>query len=466
MKLAKARTPNTYFILSSIVVLMAVLTWIIPAGVYNTIIVNGRELVDGGSFHFVDSSPQNFYDVLIAPIRGFVESSLIIALILFVGGAFGVFQKTGAVDAAIIAIAKAHSKSKVIRILLIPILVTIFSTAGSIWGMSEEIIPFILFFVPLALVLGYDTITGLAIPFVGAGVGFAGAFLNPFTLGIAQGIADLPLFSGITYRIFVWAIITTTAILFIMRYAKKVKQNPEISITYESDKKKRSNLHIDDFDNHESMDKKHKLVLLTFIIGIAVLIYGVLRYGWYMEEIGALFIITGLAVAVAGRLTIKETTDSFLDGAKNLVGTALVVAFARAILVIASDGKVIDTILYSMSSLISDFHPIISSQVMFIVQSLLNFFVPSGSGQAALTMPIMAPLGDLVGVSRQTAVLAFQFGDGFTNMIIPTSAVTMGVLALAEVPWEKWARWLIPLQLILFLIGLLLLIPPYFLNWQ
>ena len=401
-----------------------------------------------------------------SPIGGFIAAAEIIGFVLIVGGAFSVFQKTEAVDSGILAIAKAHKKSKLVRLLLIPIFMTIFSLAGAIFGMSEEIIPFILVFVPMALILGYDSITGVAIPFIGAGAGFAGAFLNPFTIGIAQGIAEVQLFSGIEYRIIVWFIITITAILFVTRYANRVKKNPSLSVTFANDEKKRKNLHLEKLDNFDGIDKQHKMVLFAFLIGLLVLVFGVLKYQWFVQEICAVFLLTGIVVGVLGKLSVEEITNAFVNGAKDLIGTALVIALARAILIVATDGKIIDTILYSLSSMVEDFHPIISSQAMLVVQTLINFFVPSGSGQAALTMPIMAPLGDLVGVSRQTAVLAFQFGDGFSNLIIPTSAVTMGVLTLAEIPWEKWAKWILPLEIIFFTISLLLLIPPYFIGWH
>ncbi len=462
-KLIKA--PNTFLIIAGLIVFIALLTWIVPAGEFNRVEKDGKMIVQDHSYHRVESNPQNIDDILMAPINGFVEAALIIGFVLIVGGAFSVFQKTEAVDSAIKAIAKAHRKSKIVRLLLIPIFMAVFSTAGAVFGMSEEIIPFILIFVPMALMLGYDSITGVAIPFVGAGVGFAGAYLNPFTLGIAQGIADLPLFSGIEYRIIVWFVVTSAAIIFVSRYASKIKKNPKLSITYQGDLEKKKDLHISGIENFDGIDRQHKLVLITFLAGLLVLVFGVLEYGWFIKEICAVFLLTGIAVGIIGKLSAKEITDSFVSGAKDLIGTALVIALARGILVIATDGKIIDTILMALSEPINELHPVISSQAMFVAQSIINFFVPSGSGQAALTMPIMAPLSDLVGVSRQVAVLAFQFGDGFTNLIIPTSAVTMGVLTLAEVPWEKWARWMLPLQIILFTIGMLLLIPPYLMNW-
>lgn len=465
MKISKIKAPNTFLIIFSMIILIAMLSWIIPAGEFNRIEKNGKEVVDSESFHYVESNHQNIDDILKAPIKGFVEASLIIGFVLIVGGAFTVFQKTEAVDSAIKAVAKAHSNSKLVRTLLIPLFMTFFSLGGAMFGMSEEIIPFILIFVPMALVLGYDSITGVAIPFVGAGAGFAGAFLNPFTVGIAQGIADIPLFSGIEYRIFVWFIVTTIAIVFVSRYASKIKNSPEKSMTYENDKKKLQKIHLEEIRNFEGIDTKHKVVLSVFLLGFLIIVFGVLNFGWYIEEICAVFFITGIVVGLLGRLSVKEITDGFVQGAKDLIGTAIVIALARGILVVATDGRIIDTILFSLSSSIEGLHPIVSSQGMLAVQTFINFFVPSGSGQAALTMPIMAPLGDLVGVSRQTAVLAFQFGDGFSNLIIPTSAVTMGILTLAEIPWEKWARWILPLEIIFLIASLLLLIPPFYLGW-
>lgn len=462
MNLQKLKAPNTFLIIFSLVIVAAVSTWIIPAGEFETTIKNGREIVVSGSYHEVESNPQDVFDVLTSPIDGFIDAALIIGFVLIVGGAFGIFTKTEAVDAGIKSIAKAHSKSALVRKLLIPIFMIIFSLGGSVFGMGEEVIPFILIFVPMALMLGYDSITGVAIPFVGAGAGFAGAFINPFTIGIAQGIADLPPLSGIEYRIVVWVILTATAIYFVLRYANKIKVNPKLSLTYEMDQKKRENLHTTELDKFEGIDPKHKRVLLIFLLGLIVLVFGVIVYGWYIAEISAVFFATGIAVGIAGKLSVNEITESFLQGAKDLMATAMIIALARGILIIATDGKIIGTILYALSDPIESLHPIISSQAMFIIQSMINFFVPSGSGQAALTMPIMAPLGDLVGVSRQTAVLAYQFGDGFSNMIIPTSAITMGVLTLAEIPWDKWARWMIKLQIVFVILGLILLIPPYF----
>lgn len=441
---------------------MAALTWIIPAGEFSKEIVDGKEVIVNDSFKSVKRNPQMPTDVLMAPISGFMETADIIIFLLIVGGAFGVLKKTGAVDASIYTVATMHEKHPIMEKILIPVIMVIFSAAGAVFGMSEEVIPFIMVFVPLAIMMGYDTLTGVAIPFIGAGAGFAGAFLNPFTIGIAQKFADLPPYSGLEYRLICWFVLTTASIIFVMRHANKVLHDPSKSPLPDIDKIWRDNLHVEGGQKFEKMTRTHKYVILTFMVGMVLLVVGVLKYGWYIKELAALFLGVGIAVAIVGRLDLQKTTSSFLDGAQELFSTALVVAVARGILIVASEGKIIDTILYGLSNVISGLPALVTSWAMFIVQSVLNFFIPSGSGKAALTMPIMAPLSDLVGVARQTTVLAYQFGDGFSNLIIPTSPVTMAILTIAKIPWERWAKWIVKLQILWFIIALILLIPPLF----
>jgi uncharacterized ion transporter superfamily protein YfcC len=259
--------------------------------------------------------------------------------------------------------------------------------------------------------------------------------------------------------------LTVATIIYVQRYANKIKANPQKSVMFKIDSNRRDKINTDSIDDHDGLDKKHKIVLAAFLLGLVVLVFGVLQFKWFIQEMCAVFIVSGIVVGALGKLSAKEITDGFIEGGKDLIGTAFVIALAKGIFVVSSDGKIIDTILNALASPISSFHPVISSQAMLVTQSFINFFVPSGSGQAALTMPIMSPLSDIVGVSRQTAVLAFQFGDGITNMIIPTSAVTMGVLSLADIPYENWLKWMLPLFVILFVLALLLLIPPYFFGW-
>jgi uncharacterized ion transporter superfamily protein YfcC len=462
----KFKVPNTYLLLFSILILIAFLTWVIPGGEYERTTVNGREVVVQNSFKYVDSNPQGFFALFIAPLKGFVEAAMIIGFILLVGGAFNVLAKTDAINSLINKLARAHRDSITLRRLFIPVLILMFSIGGASFGMNEEIIPFVLIIVPICLALGYDSIIGVAIPLVGAHVGFASAFLNPFNVGIAQGIADVPIFSGIGYRVICWIISTAVAILFILYYEKKLKKTPNISPTFKEDNDRRNSEHFDNiYNNSSSFSLRHKIVLIAFVLSLVMLVVGVIKFDWFIGEISAMFFIMGIAVGIIGGLKSDDIIKGFIDGAKDLVGTAIIVALARATLVISRDGHIIDTVLYGLSPYIQSASPIFSSQKMFIVQAIINFFVHSGSGQAALTMPIMAPLADLAGVTRQTAILAFQFGE-YTNIIIPTSAVTMGALSMARVPWERWAKWVLPLQIILMLLGLLLLIPPNLIGWQ
>ena len=462
----KFRVPNTYLLIFSLLILIAALTWIIPGGEYERAVIDGREVVVQNSFKYVDSNPQGFFDLFISPLKGFVEAALIIGFILIVGGAFNVLAETDAINSLINKLAVAHRSSSFLQKMFIPVLFFMFSLGGATFGMNEEIIPFVLILVPICLALGYDSIIGVAIPLVGAHVGFASAYLNPFNVGIAQGIADVPLFSGIGYRVICWLISTFVAIGFLLYYMRKLSRKPEISPMYNEDNERRKNEHFDNLyntTNHFSV--RQKLVLLTFALSLVLIVIGVIYLGWYIEEIAAVFFIMGIAAGIIGGLKSDALIKSFITGAKDLVGTALIVALARATLVISRDGHIIDTVLYNLSPYIQSSSPIFASQKMFIVQSIINFFVHSGSGQAALTMPIMAPLADLAGVTRQTSILAFQLGE-YTNIIIPTSAVTMGALSMAKVPWEKWAKWVIPLQIILMLLGFLLLIPPNLFGWQ
>jgi len=456
------RALDTTLLLFFMLVAAAVLTWILPAGAFvkETVEVPGvgtREVVVPGSFQLLaESSPQGLFAVLMAPIRGIVDAADIVGFVLIVGGTFALLQKTGAVDAGLRRLVQLSTRSAHVERAIIPLFMVLFSLGGAIFGMAEETIPFVLIFVPMARSLGYDTLVGVAIPFIGSQVGFAAAFLNPFTIGVAQGIADIPLFSGIGLRFVLWVIATAIGIAFVMIYAVRVKRAPEMRFVSDFDAYDVPSEVAADFEI-TSLSRRHKIVLVTFVAGIVLLVIGVIRWGWYIEEIAGLFLGLGIAIGIAGRLSPTEITSGFMDGARALVVTAIIIGFARGILVVLTDGQVVDTMLASMATSIAGIGPAASALMMYIVQTVLNFFVPSGSGQAALTMPIMSPLADLVGVSRQVAVLAFQLGDGFTNMIIPTNAVLIGGLALAGIPWSRWAKWVLPLQGILFLLSLLVL---------
>ncbi|MFN3597474.1 MAG: YfcC family protein [Rubricoccaceae bacterium] len=482
------RTPDTALIIFGIIVLAVMLTWVIPPGAFEraTIEVEGagqREVVQPGTFAWLERGDSGLWPrlrhsigmVFLAPILGFTDpdAAPIIAFVLLIGGAFAVLSATGAVDAALRRLVAAAERSPAVQATVIPGFMTLFAFGGAVFGMAEETIPFVLIFVPLALALGYDSLTGVAIPFVGSAAGFASAFFNPFTVGVAQGIAQVPPFSGAGFRVVLWIVTTGLAIAFVLWHAGRVRRDPRLSPMWAADEARRARQLAAPGIEAAPLTGRQKAVLAIFFAGILVLVWGVLPpgrtfdvlgrtfavsgQGWYINEIAALFVALGIVLGIVGGLGANRTARAFMEGVRDLAATALIIGLARGILVVMQDGQIIDPILHALSSGLADTHAAVAAGAMFGMQSVLNFFVPSGSGQAALTMPLMAPLSDLVGVSRQTAVLAFQMGDGFTNMIVPTSAVLMGVLSLAGVPWPTWARWVLPLQLVLFVLGLVAL---------
>ena len=458
------KIPDSILIILGILILFILMTWIVPPGEFQRTEFNGRTVVVPGTYTQVEANPQGPAAFFLAPIKGFIAAAEIIAFVFLVGGAFSILTGTGAVDAGLYRILQFSRKHPAYKKWIIPIIITLFSLGGSTFGMSEENLVFVLVTLPLALALGYDSITGVAICFVGAGAGFAGAFINPFTIGVAQGIAQLPPGSGMGYRLIVWVIMTLVVIWYIMRYANRIEKDPTKSPMYEIDQE-RDGTHYEDTTNLE-FNTSRKLVLLGLIASLGILIYGVSYWDWYIEEIAALFIGLGFAAALLGRLKGNDAVKLFMNGAKDMMTAAMVIGLARGLLVVAEEGRIIDTILNGIAEGTQGVPRFMTVEIMFVLQSCLNFFVPSGSGQAALTMPILTPLSDILEISRQSTVLAFQFGDGLSNLIIPTSGVTMGILAIAKIPYQTWMKWMLPLFLIMTLLAILLLLPPMFLfEW-
>ncbi|HPK65176.1 MAG TPA: hypothetical protein PKX99_01225 [Thermoanaerobaculia bacterium] len=457
------RMPHTLVIVGSLVALVLVLSWLLPSGRYERIEQDGRLLTVPGTYERIDKQYLGPQWLLIAPIRGYLDGALIIAFLILIGGAFSVIQATGTIEFAIRRITVALTAHPRLEKLMIPVLVTIFSLAGSVFGMAEEVIPFVLVFVPLALSLGYDSIVGVAIPFLGAAAGFGAAFFNPFTVGVAQGLVGLPLYSGLGYRLFTWVLTTGVMIAWIVVYAARVRRSPALSPVRDLDlARDQAAFRVDGAP--EPWTARRLAVLGIFLGSMVVLVWGILEKKWFIEEIGALFLAMGLVMGAAAGLKADEIARSFVAGAKEMVNVTLIIACGRALLILAREGQVLDTILFYSSQAISSLPTVIAAQVMFGVQAVINFFIHSGTAQAALTMPIMAPLADLVGITRQTTVYAYQLCE-LVNPILPTSAVTMGVLGMAKIPWEKWARWFLPLMLTLVVLSLLLLIPPVLMRW-
>ena len=462
------KIPHTFVIVFALIVLSAVLTWVVPAGEYTRQVVDGREVVLNDSFHRVDAAPQT-WQIFSALFNGFVDKADIIAFILIVGGAFWILNNSHAIDVGVMAFlrrVKRLSRYKLINKLgvnniIITLVMLMFSLFGAVFGMSEETIAFVVVFIPLAIQMGYDSIVGVCMCYVAAHVGFAGAMLNPFTIGIAQGIAGLPLFSGLEYRFFCWVILTIIGIAFVLWYAARVKAKPERSPVHRLDDYWRQRA---SSNEQSSLTLRHILILILLLITIVALVVGVLAFGWYIAEISALFLAMGILAGIIDRQSADDIAKLFLAGCKDILSAALVVGLASGIIFILRDGHVMDTLIYGLSRSLAHTGEVASLGVMYIFQTALNLVMPSGSAKAALTMPIMTQFADLIGVSRQTTVLAFQFGDGFTNMLTPTSGVLIGVLGIARIPYGTWLKWVWKFILGLIVVGFLLMLPTLWLT--
>lgn len=448
--------PHTIVIIIFIMIGLILLTWILPAGEFEKQLVNGRKVIVPGTYHQVSGSPQGLGSMLTAPIKGFIEAAQVIGFCLIVGGAFGMLARTKAIPAALNRLLERGKDNPRLNSIIVPIVMVFFSLAGATFGMSESTLVFVMITIPLAIALGYDSIVGISMSFMAAGVGFAAAITNPFNIGVAHGIAELPLFSGWEFRVLIWTVLTSIAIFFVMRYANRIKRNIQISSVYEIDRDR--SIEISEDSSIKIFDIRQKIIIGLLFISLILLVYGANQWKWFINEISALFIALGILSAIVYRLKTRDAVDAFITGAKDMVTAGLIIGMSRGLLVIASQGKIIDTMLYSVSGLGKSLPPELSVQVIFIFQSLFTFLVPSGSGQAALTVPIVAPLSDLLEVGRQTAVTAFHLGDGLFSMLVPTSGVTMGVLSIAKIPYTTWVKWFIRLLLILFGISMILLV--------
>ena len=424
--------PNTYVIIAALIVLCAVLTWFVPGGTY----VTGE---DGTlSYERVEAAPQT-WQVFSAVYHGFVKQAGIIIFILVVGGAFWLLTATGAVTAGISRfIARVGRRDKWVLVAI----TVLFSLAGAVFGMSEETIPFVGIVVPLVVSMGYDALMGMLIVYVASNIGFSAAFLNPFTVGIAQDMAGLPLFSGMGYRVFCWAVLTVLTALFVVIYAHRTRKAPAEAVRLED----------------IPLTTRQGWILIVLLLTVIALIVGVTVWEWYLPENTALFLGMGIVCGIIAGFGANRIAEELLAGAKDILSAALVVGFASGIIVILQDGHVVDSLLHGMQEGLDGTGPVASLSAMYGIQALINFLIPSATAKAAITIPIMAPFADMVGVSRQAMVLAFQFGDGFTNMVTPTSGVLIAALAMARIPYAKWVKWIWKGVAALLVIGWILLV--------
>lgn len=465
------RLPHVFVLLTMVIMVVSALTWVIPSGQYErvekTIGDARRTIVVPGTYAAVPrhrsvesvflpqentsySSPVSLIQMFSSIPRGMTKAADIIFLIFIIGGVLGIIQRTGAITGLIYTAIQRYGRSGP---LLTVILLFFIGVSASTLGMGEEFIPLIPIFMYLSHQLGYDKIYGVAIVLIGAEAGFAAATTNPFTVQIAQGIAEIPLGQDIVFRIVFFGVIIAVCALYLLWYGRKVYCRPTERAEWGG---AAGSVQL------ERMNRRQAWAMAVCGIIFAALIIAMQFYGWWLAEMSAGFLIMGVLTAIICRLSIGDVSSSFVKGMEEMVVPALVVGFAKGIQVVMEDGMIMDTIIHHAAGVLEGLPRVWAAEGMLVFQSSLNFFIPSGSGQAAATMPLMTPLADLLGISRQTAVFAFTCGDGFSNLIIPTSSVLMAMLAIADVPYGKWLRFILPLFVILMILsGIFLAISVY-----
>lgn len=479
----KSRFPDSLVLIFAMIVLAQVATWLLPPGEFDFKVDEKGEAtktIEPGSYKpiltetmaaarqasdpsLTDAELQErfrvvadseaprlpWYAFLTKILKGMQEAGDIIFFVFLIGGVIGVLKATGAFDALIGTAIRSAEKNSV---LLVGGMITLFAVGSSTIGMAEEYMPFIPVLVTMCIALGMDAIVAVGIVYIGAGIGYGCAAINPFTVLIAQDIAGLEPTSGQAFRWILLFVCLAVGILHILRYVRRIQKDPSQSLVRDIDYSKGYEMPED-----TRFTGVRCGVLLTFVAGIALFVWGVAKYEWYLEQLSGIFLGIMLITALLARFSPNRVARDFCAGAAELTTAALLIGFARTIQVVLDDGLVTHTIVHGIASALDGYAPSIAATGMLVVQSACNFLIPSGSGQAYVTMPIMAPLADLLGVSRQTAVLAYQFGDGFTNMIVPTNALLMGMLGLGRIPYQRWLRFILPLILQIYLVAIIAL---------
>ncbi|MFH2051577.1 MAG: AbgT family transporter [bacterium] len=456
------KVPHVFVLLTVVIALCAAATWIVPSGQYDRVTrdVQGHErtLLVPGTFRHLDkdlslegvllgggdapdgkAAPVGLQGFLTAIPRGMEQAADIIFFIFIIGGAFGILQRTGVITASLgRMLARLGDRGPLLTV----VLMTLMAAGGSTLGMGEEFIPLVPVFLFVSKRLGYDRIYAMALVYVAAAVGFAASTTNPFTVNVAQGIAEIPLSSGLTLRIAFFFCALFVALVYVLRYGARIRREPSRSLMA-GDPFELEGEHAgaDDYGHH------HTAIIVVCGLLFLFILYAVQRYGWWMADMAGGFFLMGIVAMFLARLPLDEGVKAFVKGMEEMVVAALVVGFARGISVVLTDGQIMDTIVHGAATVLQTVPRHVAVLGMLAFESTLNLLVPSGSGQAAVTVPLMAPLADLLGITRQTAVLAFTCGDGFSNTIIPTSGILMAMLSLAKVPYGAWLRFMVPLFL-------------------
>lgn len=456
------KLPDAYVILFGILIVAALLTYIIPAGSFERQETeSGASIIVPNSYQTIEQQPVNVVEVFKAIQDGMIGGASLIFLVLIIGGAFAVIEKTGAINSVIL---KTIDKTRNKEWLLIIMVAALFSVFGGLGIIVNAVIAFIPIGIILARAMKMDAIVGVSIIYLGAYSGFAVGFLDPATTGFAQQIAELPLFSGLGFRLVIYATVVIATIMYILWYANRIKKDPTKSILKDNPFP-RDEVKSEMENVSSTITGTHKLVLLALIAGIAWYVYGVFQRGWGTNEMAGIFIIIAIVTSIISKMGANEMVSEFMNGCKSVVYGALIIGMARSIVVVLENGMVLDTVVQGMATALEPFNSVMGAIAMFIGNGIFNLVVTSGSGQAAIVMPIMTPLADLMDIPRQVAVQAYSLGDGFTNIITPLSGVLMANLAIAGVPWTKWIKFAFPLVLIWYVIGTVFIVIGVLMNW-
>lgn len=445
----KSRAVNPMIFLVIVVLLCAIASYLVPAGSFERVYSEelDREIVNAENFTWQESKPTTLMGLLLSLTLGMQHASDIIFFLLIIGGMFGILNATGAIETAL---ANVVRKLKNRELVMIPVCMIVFGCGSCFCGNFEEFLAFVPLVLACTLSVGFDSLTAVAIVFCAATAGYGGAMTNAFTVGVAQGIAGLPMFSGIELRAVLFCTLLAASIAYVMFRAARVKRDPKLSPVWEIDEQTRRETKLSDVS---SMTGRHWLVLAAFFIGMAFTVWGIIVEGYYIDELAAVFLATGVVAGIVGGLGPSRICDAFTKGCVNMLFPCLMIGLANAATHIMREAGIMDTIIYALASVLDRLPSALLACGMFVVQDIFNVLVPSGSGQAAITMPIMAPLSDMLHITRQTAVLAFQLGDAFTNILAPTGGEILAALAICRVPFRRWVSYLLPLFAIWCLIA-------------
>lgn len=445
-----------------VIVVASLLTYVVPAGVYDMAKneATGRMAVVPGSYHHVDPSPVTLGTFLLSFQKGMKSASTVVGFLLLIGGAFGIVNATGAIE-ALMAKFIVKFKSDKSKNILIAGLIFFFGICAGSFGMAMESLVFAPFLMALMMSLGYDALVGVSIPILGTAAGYGAAFLNPFTVGIAHSITELPMFSGMAFRVAFFIIIMIVVSLYVINYAKKIKADPTKSYCYGN------TYDFNEIKDPESikLNSKQIRVLVVFVGSILFLMYGAIFKDFFMNECATLFLFMGIIAGIVYGMNINDIAENFVDGAKTLVFAALLVGFARGITVVLQSANIMDSIIYYSVQPLKGMPSTISASFMVLIQTGINFFISSGSGQSMVTMPIMTPIADLLNVNRQVAVLAFQTGDGFSNMFWVTGGTMIAGIAMAKISYGKWIKFAWKLFVILLVLSMAAVSMAQLINW-